>query len=84
MIINFNITRENNNGQVEYFNSRGQAVKTYELHELNEWTQNETFVSDVFLTEYLDENWVDLTTRFYNAMNPTEFKSQNTPNQIVR
>jgi len=36
------------------------------------------------VTDYLDENWDKVTEDFYNAMNPTEFKSQNTPNQILK
>ncbi len=79
MIINFNITRENQQGEVEYFNSRGQVVKTYPIQKLNDFVS--MFQSDEIIADFLDENWIRTTTNFYNEMNPTSFQSNNKPQQ---
>jgi len=44
-----------------------------------DFTEKEVY-QDV--TDYLDENWDKVTEDFYNAMNHTEFKSENKPNQL--
>lgn len=36
--------------------------------------------SDV--NEYIDDNWFEVTEMFYAEMNPNEFQSNNTPNQL--
>lgn len=108
MVIDFSATSEQH-GVVEYYNVRGNSVRTYPLTKLEEWviekdllntgeTEEITLSDTPFskhhkiidspiymdITDYLDLNWRSVTEDFYNAMNPTEFKSQNTPNQIVR
>lgn len=84
MIINFNFTRQNSNGEIEYFNSRGQSVKTYYLSQLNKWVQEDNFISDDALNDYIDEHWLKVTQDFYNAMNQTEHIANTTPQQNRR
>ena len=78
MIINFNFTRQNSNGQIEYFNSRGQSVKTYNLSQLNKFVLDTTdLIDEEDVSNHLDDFWLSVTQDFYNAMNPNEFKSNN-------
>ncbi len=79
MIINFNITRENEQGEVEYFNSRGQVVKTYPIQKLNIYVSGWIDIDSI--SDYIDNNWLSVTQAFYNAMNPASFQSNNKPQQ---
>ena len=70
MIINFNFTRQNQHNEVEYFNSRGQIVKTYYLSELNSFVSERTsLVTQDEISDHIDENWVAVTQSFYNSKN---------------
>ena len=105
MKIDFTATSEQH-GVVEYYNVRGNSVRSYPLSQLEEWViKNELHITQGYeskggtgmisdpntdfklidiehdVADVLDNSWIELTAMFYNAMNPTEFKSQNTPNQ---
>jgi len=106
MIIKFSDTAQNSLNEIEYFNVRGQIVKTYQLNQLELWVIEQDLLNTGEIEEiaecdnpfskhyklmdhpiydtldnYIENNWRSVTEDFYNAMNPTEFKSQNTPNQ---
>jgi len=82
MIINFNFTRQNSNGEIEYFNSRGQSVKTYSLSQLNKFVLDTTdLIDEEDVSNHLDDFWLSLTQDFYNAMNPNDHKANTTPQQ---
>jgi len=82
MIINFNFTRQNQWGQIEYFNSRGLVVKIYQLQDLNKFLLDEkSFLDYESLPSYIDEHWTKVTQDFYNAMNPNDHKANTTPQQ---
>lgn len=85
MIINFNFTRQNSNGEIEFFNSRGQVVKIYPLSDLKAFVSNLIGTKhDDQINDHLDDLWQSVTQDFYNAMNQTEHIANTTPQQNRR
>jgi len=99
--IDFTATAQNSKDLIEYFNDKGEVVKTYHISELDKYVEKNALsiysVSangkigidpniiekemDMGTEAYIDQNWLKVTQDFYNAMNPSEFKSENLPQQ---
>lgn len=104
MKIDFTSTAQNNQAEIEYYNVRGQIVKTYNLSDLENfvmvhgmnftsYSTNGCLSSDPNIIEeeieldldaFIDNNWVLLTTKFYNFRNNEDFSSNNKPQQTVK
>jgi len=107
MKIDFSYTAQNSLNEIEYFNVRGQIVRTYQLSQLELWVIEQDLLNTGEIEEiaecdspfskhyalidhpiyddldnYIENNWQKVTEDFYNAINPTEFKSENKPNQL--
>lgn len=91
---------------IEYYNLKGEVVKTYQLSELEKFVTdnrlnisyrhdaeggtgmvcdpntdfNEVEVHEL-LSEYIDNNWLEVTEKFYIANNESAFKSANREQQ---
>jgi len=68
-------------GKVQYFDFNGNLVIEYPMIELHLWLSKEEYPLD---NRYLDDNWVKLSTEFYNFKNPSKHIAKNTQQETNR
>lgn len=73
------------NEMVQYFNIDGSLAVQYPYSELEKWADKRFDEMDANeVDSYIDDNWVQVSTDFYIARTPSEFKSNNTYSQTQR
>ena len=71
--------------QVQYFYSDGKLAGSYKYDDLWFWAFKEFWnIDEDELEKYIDDNWVRISTEFYNFKNPNSFQSANTEQETNR
>ena len=73
------------NEMVQYFNTDGSLAIQYPYSELEKWADKRFDEMDAHeVDSHIDDNWVKVSTDFYNFKNPSAFKSKNTEQETRR
>lgn len=87
-MIDFRATYDKD-GYIHFCNSYNDTIKTYPTSELKNYVQFNDLNKDILgefepVNQYIDREWFEVTEKFYIHENPSEFKSNNTPQHVRR